>query len=100
VADTLRAQGPDPEPRPKTLTIPPPGDLGVAPIASTDEEFARLRGIISALGVDATMVAERLPAPLWRSLVPAAASDALSRGIRDVFDPDHLMNPGILGELS
>ena len=64
-----------------------------------DEEFARLRGIINALRVDATMVAERLPAPLWRSLVPGAASDALSRGIRDAFDPDHLMNPGILGEL-
>ena len=70
------------------------------PVDSTgDEAFARLRGIINALRVDATMVAERLPAPLWRSLVPGAASDALSRGLRGVFDPDRLLNPGIFGEL-
>ncbi len=65
----------------------------------TDEEFSRLRGIIGALRVDASLVAERLPAPLWASLVPAAASDNLSRGIRAAFDPDHIMNPGIFGEL-
>ena len=68
--------------------------------ASGDEEFARLRGIIGALRTDASMVAERLPAPLWSSLVPAVASDDLSRRIRAAFDPDHIMNPGIFGELS
>ncbi|MDB5350487.1 MAG: trxA 2 [Planctomycetota bacterium] len=41
VADTLRTQNPDPEPRPKKLTIPRPGDLGVAPIATADEESER-----------------------------------------------------------
>lgn len=65
-----------------------------------DEEFARLRGIIGALRVDASFVAERLPPSLWASLVPAAASDNLSRGIRAAFDPDHIMNPGIFGELA
>ena len=65
-----------------------------------DEEFARLRGIIGALRVDASLVAERLPASLWASLVPAAAADTLSRGIRAAFDPDHIMNPGIFGELA
>lgn len=67
---------------------------------ATDEAFARLRGIIGTLRVDASLVAERLPAPLWTSLVPAAASDHLSRGIRAAFDPDHIMNPGIFGELA
>jgi len=68
--------------------------------AGGDEESARLRGIIGTLRVDTSLVAERLPAPLWSSLVPPAATDQLSRGIRAVFDPDHIMNPGILGELA
>ena len=70
------------------------------PLEPHDEEFARLRGIMGTLRVDASLVAERLPAALWASLVPPAASDDLSRGIRAAFDPDHLMNPGILGELA
>jgi FAD/FMN-containing dehydrogenase len=45
-------------------------------------------------------VVERLPATLWPALVPAAASDALSVRLRDAFDPDRLLNPGILGELA
>jgi FAD/FMN-containing dehydrogenase len=71
----------------------------IIPADDSDEEFARLRGIIGALRVDASMVAERLPAPLWASLIPAAATDDLSRGIRAAFDPDHILNPGIFGEL-
>jgi glycolate oxidase FAD binding subunit len=71
----------------------------IIPADDSDEEFARLRGITGALRVDATMVAERLPAPLWASFVPAAATDDLSRGIRAAFDPDHILNPGIFGEL-
>jgi glycolate oxidase FAD binding subunit len=72
----------------------------IIPVGATDEEFARLRGIIGALRVDANLVAERLPAPLWASSIPPAATDILSRGIRAAFDPDHLLNPGILGELA
>jgi FAD/FMN-containing dehydrogenase len=72
----------------------------IIPRDPDDEEFARLRGIIGTLRVDASLVAERLPAALWASLVPPAATDDLSRGIRAAFDPDHLMNPGILGELA
>ena len=45
-----------------------------------------------------TRVFERLPAALWPSLAPAAVTDRISRGIRGAFDPDHLLNPGILGE--
>jgi len=72
----------------------------IIPIGATDEKIARLRGIIGALRVDATMVAERLPAPLWASFVAPAAADNLSRGIRAAFDPDRILNPGILGELA
>lgn len=45
-----------------------------------------------------TRIFERLPAGEWQSLAPSAASDKLSRGVRDAFDPDRLLNPGILGE--
>lgn len=65
-----------------------------------EEEQARLRGIVVALQHLATSVVERLPAPLWPALVPAAAADRLSVGVRNAFDPDRLLNPGILGELA
>jgi glycolate oxidase FAD binding subunit len=70
----------------------------VVPHDPEDGENARLRGIIGALRIDATLVGERLPAQLWSSLVPAAAADPLSMGVRAAFDPDQLLNPGILGE--
>jgi glycolate dehydrogenase FAD-binding subunit len=41
-------------------------------------------------------VGERLPAAAWEVL-PPPANDRLSRGIRDAFDPDRILNPGILG---
>lgn len=72
----------------------------IIPADATDDESARLRGLIQALRVDASFVAERLPTPLWSSLVPPTATDGLSRGIRAAFDPDRLLNPGILGELA
>jgi glycolate oxidase FAD binding subunit len=65
-----------------------------------DEEIARLRGLVTTLRIDATCIAERLPAPVWPALMPAAAADPLSVGVRNAFDPDHLLNPGIFGEPS
>ena len=65
-----------------------------------DEELARLRGVVGALQQLTTCIVERLPPPLWPSLVPPAASDPLSVGVRDAYDPDRILNPGILGELA
>jgi glycolate oxidase FAD binding subunit len=71
----------------------------VLPVHGADEEEnARLRGIIGALQHLASSVVERLPSPLWAALVPPAASDALSVRVRTAFDPDRILNPGILGE--
>jgi FAD/FMN-containing dehydrogenase len=72
----------------------------ILPTPSDDEEeSARLRGIIGSLQHLGTAVVERLPAALWPSLVPSAAVDPLSIGVRNAFDPDRILNPGILGEL-
>ena len=73
----------------------------ILPVSGQDEdEMARLRGIIGALQHLGTAVVERLPASLWPSLVAPCAADSLSVGVRNAFDPDRLLNPGILGELA
>ncbi|MGH7670668.1 MAG: FAD-binding oxidoreductase [Gemmatimonadaceae bacterium] len=41
-------------------------------------------------------IGETLPAHAWSSL-PSAAMDHLSRGVRVAFDPNGILNPGILG---
>jgi FAD/FMN-containing dehydrogenase len=53
--------------------------------------------ILEAGGRD-TRIFERLPAGLWASLAPTAATNRLARGVRAAFDPDLVLNPGILGE--
>lgn len=47
---------------------------------------------------DASVIFERLPADLWGELAPPAVNDRLSRGVKDRFDPSHVLNPGVLGE--
>jgi glycolate dehydrogenase FAD-binding subunit len=46
-----------------------------------------------------TRIVERLPERLWSDIAPASASDRLSRGIRQKFDPHGLLNPGIFGRI-
>jgi FAD/FMN-containing dehydrogenase len=57
-----------------------------------------MRGIIGQLNAPGSRVVERLPAPLWDS-IPAPAGDRLSSAIRRTFDPDGVLNPGILAPL-
>ena len=63
-----------------------------------DEEHARLRGMVGALQNLGTAIVERLPASLWPAIVAPAAVDPLSVRVRNAFDPDRILNPGILGE--
>jgi glycolate oxidase FAD binding subunit len=73
----------------------------VVPLAAgaSDEEIAQLWGIIAHVPSPGSRIVERAPASIWAELPPAAA-DALSLGIRRAFDPDGILNPGILGSLA
>src|SRR5436190_4132539 len=67
----------------------------IVPAAHTREEIERLRGIMKDLHAPGSRIAERLPDPLWDEL-PSAVGDRLSRDVRRTFDPDRVLNPGIL----
>jgi FAD/FMN-containing dehydrogenase len=53
---------------------------------------------LTELAIGCTAVGERLPAPLWKTLARARSTDALATRVRRAFDPDRVLNPGILGE--
>lgn len=70
----------------------------VIPLPIGDEpELEALRRLVHALP-RMTRVCERLPASCWSSLAPSAVNDSLSRAVRRAFDPDRVLNPGILGD--
>ena len=50
------------------------------------------------LSADGRAIGERLTPALWSRVGAAAASEPLAHRIRDAFDPDFVLNPGILGE--
>ena len=68
----------------------------ILPAARSSEEAESLRGIMKELHAPGSRVAERLPHQLWDE-VPSVVGDALSRGVQRTFDPDRVLNPGILG---
>jgi glycolate oxidase FAD binding subunit len=71
----------------------------VFPPARTVEEIERLRGMMAELHAPGSRVVERLPEALW-SEVPSATADSLSRQVRRTFDPDCVLNPGILDQIT
>jgi glycolate oxidase FAD binding subunit len=79
----------------------------VVPDVSTARDGGRghaLVGVEERLGraltspFDGVRIFERVPGAIWRSFAPSAASDRLSAGIKAAYDPDCLLNPGILGD--
>jgi hypothetical protein len=46
---------------------------------------------------DTVLVFEKLPDDVWQVVSPSVVADSLSRGVKSVFDPHNLLNPGILG---
>ena len=65
-----------------------PGDPG-ALAAPLRAELHRFKG---------TVVFERLSPSLWTDLARPTALDPLSRSVKRAFDPDGILNPGILGD--
>lgn len=45
------------------------------------------------------LVFEKLPAELWPAISPSVVADPLSQGIKRAYDPENILNPGILGDL-
>jgi glycolate oxidase FAD binding subunit len=67
----------------------------ILPAARTGDEIERLRGIMKELHAPGSRIVERLPEPLWAE-IPSAVGDPLSRNVHRTFDPDRVLNPGIL----
>lgn len=67
----------------------------ILPAARTNEEIERLRGIMKELHAPGSRIVERLPEALWAE-IPSAVADPLSRNVHRTFDPDRVLNPGIL----
>ncbi|HKP15028.1 MAG TPA: hypothetical protein VJT85_03160, partial [Gemmatimonadaceae bacterium] len=68
----------------------------VLPAPRSSEDAGSLRGIMKELQAPGSRVAERLPHQLWDE-IPSVVGDPLSRGVQRAFDPDRVLNPGILG---
>ncbi|MGI8402807.1 MAG: FAD-binding oxidoreductase [Gemmatimonadaceae bacterium] len=45
-----------------------------------------------------SLIFEKLPEDVWPVVSPSVVADSLSRGVRKVFDPYNILNPGILGD--
>lgn len=59
----------------------------------TDLDFGRGDGAASS-----EVIFEKLPLDIWSIASPTVVSDALSKGIKNAYDPLNILNPGILGD--
>ena len=71
----------------------------VLPTVRDDIDSKTLRSVMTALRSSGSRIVERQPASLWRG-VSSPTADPLSTKIRQTFDPDGVLNPGILGSLA
>jgi glycolate oxidase FAD binding subunit len=64
-----------------------------------DYDWQALRNVMTALRSTGSRIVERQPVSFWPAMSSPIA-DALSTKIRQAFDPDGVLNPGILGTLA
>ena len=76
------------------LVAPPSSDPAALVAALAPGSFA-------SGGERGTLIFERLPATLWSPLSPSAfpsgTAGELMRKVKDAYDPQHLLNPGMMG---
>ena len=70
----------------------------VLPMPGEPEAMDSLRARLAMLSLDATVVGERMTAPLWSAVRRTQSTDALALRVRSTFDPGRILNPGILGD--
>jgi hypothetical protein len=70
---------------------------GVVRVVVPQTHTGEPSGIGAATRFEGTVVHEMLPTEAWRDVDLRPASDPVSRGIREKFDPGGILNPGILG---
>jgi glycolate oxidase FAD binding subunit len=68
----------------------------VLPMGESTSDDA-LHAVLGTSG-ETTRVYERLPAALWRALAPGVIRTRIDQKVKATFDPQHVLNPGILGE--
>ena len=69
----------------------------VIPKADDERVINDVQRSLAAIGATATIVGERMPAALWSSVSRQSDSRSLAERVRSSFDPDRIMNPGVLG---
>lgn len=73
----------------------------VVPAPDPEALAAALGGPFTLGDAAGSAIFERLPASLWPALsasaIPADPAGRLMRRIKDAFDPQHVLNPGIMG---
>jgi glycolate oxidase FAD binding subunit len=70
--------------------------LVTAPAGSDPASLSSLSRIVLPTRT-ARLIPERLGRDAWKQLVPPSAGDALSVQVKQAFDPENVLNPGILG---
>jgi len=68
-------------------------------VLSGDTELSAIQRLIN-ISANPTVIFERLPNDAWNSLAPSVVADALSRRVKNAFDPFRILNPGIMGPVA